>query len=145
MNWYHLCVILHLFAVALWLGHMFFWSIVVGPVTKRIEPPEAGQALRQLSGRWGGLGWPALALLILTGSVMVAYRGMTVQHFASGEFLSNPFGRVLAMKLVLVAGMIVYQWRVGHRPAPRLIVANIIAALLILALSVLMVRAPGVF
>jgi len=76
---------------------------------------------------------------------MAAYRGMTVQHFASGEFLSNPFGRVLAMKLVLVAGMIVYQWRVGHRPAPRLIVANIIAALLILALSVLMVRAPGVF
>jgi uncharacterized membrane protein len=145
MNWYYLCVILHLFAVSLWLGHMFFWSIVVGPVTKRIEPPDAGQTLRQLSLRWGGLGWPALALLVLTGIVLTAYRGIPFQHVASGEFLSNPFGRGLAMKLLLVAGMIVYQWWVGHRPAPRLIFVNMIAALMILALSVLMVRAPGIF
>jgi uncharacterized membrane protein len=145
MNWYTLCVIVHLFAVFFWLGHMFFWSLVIGPITKRFEPPETGQIIRQMSLRWGGLGWPALFALAITGVIMLLYRGVTLQRFLSGELFSTPFGRVLEIKLLLVTLMTVYQVFVGHRSAPRLVFVNMMVALLIVALSIILIRAPSIF
>jgi uncharacterized membrane protein len=145
MNWYTLCVIVHLFAVFFWLGHMFFWSLVIGPFTKRFEPPETGQIIRQMSLRWGGLGWPALFALAITGVIMLLYRGVTLQRFLSGELFSTPFGRVLEIKLLLVTLMTVYQVFVGHRSAPRLVFVNMMVALLIVALSIILIRAPSIF
>jgi hypothetical protein len=124
---------------------MFFWSLVVGPVTKRIEPPDTGQLLRQLSLRLGALGWPALFILVPTGAIMLSYRGVTLQQVVAGEFFLSPFGRILGIKFVLVSCMILYQTFVGHRRAPRLIYLNMAAAALIIGLSVLLVRAPSVF
>jgi uncharacterized membrane protein len=145
MNWSTVCVILHLLAVSLWLGHMFFWSLVVGPITRRFAPLETGQVIRQMSLRWGGLGWPALFVLVITGITMLSYRGVTLQSLLSGELFANPFGRGLGIKLFLVAWMIAYQLFVGHRSAPRLIYVNMMAALVIVALSVILVRAPAIF
>jgi hypothetical protein len=145
MSWYQLNVILHLLAMCIWFGHMFFWTLVVGPVTNRFEVPETGRMLRQLSLRLGGLGWPALGILILTGAIMLRFRGVTLSEVISGEFFTNPFGRVLGIKFLLIAWMIFYQIAIGHRPAPRLIFINMAAALMILVLSILLVRAPGVF
>ena len=145
MDWYLLSVVLHILAVLFWFGHMFFWSIVVGPITKKIEPPESGQLLRQASLRYGGLGWPALAVLVMTGIVMLAYRGATIQQMVSGEFFLTPFGRILQIKLLLVACMMLYQFFIGHRPAPRLIYLNMLAGLVIVGLSVLLTRAPTYF
>ncbi len=48
----------------------------------------------------------------------------------------------LGLKIVLVAGMAAYQALIGHRPAPRMIYLNMLAAFLILAISVLIVRNP---
>jgi hypothetical protein len=129
----------------IWFGHMFFWTLVIGPVTNRFEPRESGQMLRQLSLRLGGLGWPALGVLIVTGAIMLGSRGVTLAEVISGEFFTTPFGRVLGIKFVLVAWMIFYQFAIGHRPAPRLIFINMAAALMILLLSILLVRAPGFF
>ena len=145
MTWFTLCVILHLLAVSFWLGHMLFWSLVVGPITKRFTPPEKGRLIREMSLRWGGLGWPALSVLVVTGVIMLSYRGLTLQSLLSGELLANPFGRGLAIKLFLVAWMICYQWFVGHRSAPRLIYVNMLAALAIVAVSIILVRAPSMF
>ena len=142
MNWYHLCIVLHILAALLWFGHMFFWSVVVGPVTKRFEPPETGQLLRQLSLRLGGLGWPALCVLVLTGTVLLAYRGVSWQQLVSGGFFLSPSGSILQYKFALIAGMVLYQFFVGHKPAPRLIYANMLLALGIVGLSVILVRAP---
>jgi putative copper export protein len=55
MSWYQLTVVLHLLAMCIWFGHMFFWTLVIGPVTNRLTP-ETGQTLRQVSLRLGGLG-----------------------------------------------------------------------------------------
>lgn len=145
MNWYTLCVIVHLLAVFFWLGHMFFWSLVVGPITKRFDPPEMGQDIREMSLRWGGLGWPSLFALVFTGVIMLSYRGATLQSFFSGELFAGPFGRVLGIKLFLVALMILYQVFVGHRSAPRLVFVNMMVALMIVALSIILVRAPTLF
>jgi uncharacterized membrane protein len=142
MTWYRICVALHVLAVVLWFGHMFFWSIIVGPIMKRFEPPHTGVLLRQYSLKLGGLGWPALCVLVLTGAVMLAYRGATWSQLTSGTFFSTPPGALLRLKLILVAGMICYQYFIGHRPAPRLIYVNMLAALTIVGLSMLLVRAP---
>ena len=58
---------LHLLALTLWLGHMFVWSLIIGPALKRVEPAETAELLRESSLFRGGLGWPALAILVPTG------------------------------------------------------------------------------
>jgi hypothetical protein len=145
MNWYKACLIVHLLAVFFWLGHMFFWSLVVGPITKRFDPPELGHAIRQMSLRGGGLGWPALFVLAFTGGLMLSYRGVTLKTFLSGELFISPFGRGLGIKLLLVALMALYQLFVGHRSAPHLVFVNMMVALMIVALSIILVRAPNIF
>ena len=128
--------------MCLWFGHMFFWSLVIGPIAKRFDPPETGEEFRQLSVRRGGLGWPALVVLVITGSVLLSYRGATVSQMISGAFFLTPSGHILGLKFLLVACMIVYQWCVGHRRAPRLIYINMFVALLVVGLSTLLVRVP---
>ncbi len=141
-DWYLLLVILHVSAALIWFGHMFFWSLVAGFATKTIEPPEKRQLIRDIGTRWGGFGWPSLFVLIVTGVAMIAANGITVHHVVSGEFMTEPIGRVMALKITIVAGMVGYQWFVGHKPAPRLIYVNMMAAALVIGLSVLRVRSP---
>jgi hypothetical protein len=73
---------------------------------------------------------------------MLVYRGATWPQLVSGEFFRSPPGALLRLKFILVAGMIIYQFFIGHRPAPRLIYVNMLAALAIVGLSILLVRAP---
>lgn len=135
------CIVLHLFAAFLWLGHMVFWSVVVGPMVKRFEPEARRESLRAAAHRWGGLGWPALTVFLATGVVLLHARGLT-SFAALGDLLGEPAGWLLLGKLVLVLAMVLYQSFVGHRPAPRLIYVNMLVALAIVALSVLLVRHP---
>ncbi len=135
MSLYRVCLVLHLAAAFLWLGHMFFWSVFAGPVLKKIGPPETGARLRALSLRMGGLGWPALTVLVATGIVMLGVRGIGVEALVSGQLLATRFGRALSLKLALVLAMIAYQAVFGHRSAPRAIYLNMLAALLVLGAS----------
>jgi putative copper export protein len=77
MSLYQICVALHLIAMSLWLGHMLVWSLVAGPSLKKIVPIEVATTLRRLSMTMGGLGWPALVVLWITGYVQLQYRGIT--------------------------------------------------------------------
>jgi uncharacterized membrane protein len=135
MTLYRIAVMLHIAAAMLWLGHMFFWSLFGGPTLKKLQPPEAAARLRELSFWRGGLGWPALAVLAVTGLYQLHWRGIGL-----GDLFDTEPGRLMAGKLALVLGMVGYQAVFGHRPAPRAIYANMSAALLILAASVLLVR-----
>ncbi len=75
---------------------------------------------------------------MLTGAYMLSARGLALGDLFSSALLSSRFGQALAAKLVLVAAMIGYQAVFGHRTAPRAIYANMLAALLVLAASVLL-------
>jgi uncharacterized membrane protein len=140
MTLYRICIVLHVAAASLWLGHMFFWSLFSGPVLKSIEPPATANRLRELSFWMGGLGWPALAILAVTGALMLGRHGITWEVLASGRLLEVPFGRTLAIKLALVLAMVGYQVKFAHRAAPRAIHWNIAAALLVLAASTLLAQ-----
>jgi uncharacterized membrane protein len=136
---YWVCVSFHLLAASLWLGHMFVWTLVVGPAQKRIEPPETAEFLRERSVYLGGLGWPALAVLVLTGLYMLGQRGISPGDLLSGAAFSAD-GASLAIKLGAVLFMIIYQSIWGHRGAPIAIYFNVLAALIVLAASVALVR-----
>ena len=140
MTSYRISVALHVAAACLWLGHMFFWSLFSGPALKKIQPAATAQRLRTVMLWRGGLGWPALAVLALTGLYQMRFRGLTLGGLFSESLLRTPGGRVLALKLLLVLGMVGYQIGFGHRPAPRAIYLDMLAALLVLAASVLLVR-----
>ncbi len=84
MTLYSTCLALHLLAMALWLGHMFVWSLIVGPALKRIEPAATAEQLRDASLFRGGLGWPALIVLIPTGLYLLSYRGIELADLLSG-------------------------------------------------------------
>lgn len=140
MSMYYICVGLHLLALSFWLGHMFVWSLVVGPAVKRLEPRATAELLREASLFRGGLGWPALAVLIPTGLYMLHYRGIELSQLLSGEAFLGTQGVVLAVKLACVAGMMVYQAVVGHRPAPIAIYFDMLLALIVIGASVVFVR-----
>jgi len=136
---YWICISLHLLAATLWLGHMFVWSLVVGPAIKRVEPPATAEFLRERSLFMGGLGWPALAVLIATGLYLLSMRGISPVDLVTGAaFTGN--GGALAIKLFLVLLMIVYQAVWGHRQAGGAIYFDMLAALLVLGASVVLVR-----
>lgn len=140
MSIYHLTVTLHLLALALWLGHMFFWSLIAGLTLKKIHPPETAETLRRLSLTMGGLGWPALGVLVVTGYFLLQHRGVTPALLFSGGAFMAPGGWVLAAKLALVLWMVFYQAVFGHKAAPRAIYLNMAAALAIVGLSVALAR-----
>lgn len=137
---YLICAGLHMLALSFWLGHMFVWSLLVGPAMKRIEPRETADMLREASLFRGGLGWPALAVLIPTGLYMLHYRDIEIGQLLSGEAFQGPQGMVLAVKLACVAGMIIYQAVIGHRRAPIAIYFDMLLALIVIGASVVFVR-----
>lgn len=140
MELYHLLVLLHVTAAVLWLGHMFAWPVVVGPALKAVRPQETAGELRRASVWLGGLGWPALIVLIPTGLWLLTYRGISPADLLVPATYAGAEGRVLLVKLLAVLWTVGYQAIFGHRPAPRAIWTDIAAALLILAMSVLLVR-----
>ncbi len=140
MTLYRICISLHLLAMSLWLGHMFVWSLIIGPALKRIQPPEQAELLRERSLFRGGLGWPALAVLIPTGLYMLSVRGVGFAQLLSGAAFQGPMGHLLALKLVLVGLMVVYQLVMGHRRAPIAIYFDMLAALGVIGASVVLVR-----
>ena len=136
---YWICISLHLLAASLWLGHMFVWSLVVGPAIKRVEPAATAELLRASSLAMGGLGWPALAILIASGLYLLAARGIGPADLLTGRAFAAG-GGVLGVKLALVAWMVIYQAVWGHRQATGAIYVNMLAALLVLGASVVLVR-----
>jgi len=72
----------------------------------------------------------------LTGAFFLVSRGLTPADLVSARVLSSTFGRALDAKLLLVLAMVGFQAVFGHREAPRAIYANMLVALLVLALAV---------
>lgn len=140
MSLYLICIGLHVTAMALWLGHMFVWSLVIGPALKAVQPAASAELLRERSMYRGGLGWPALAVLVPTGVYLLSQRGVGIGDLFSGAAFAGPQGTALGIKLALIVFMVGYQLVFAHRRAPIAIYFNMLAALGVLAASVVLVR-----
>jgi uncharacterized membrane protein len=140
MSAYRLALALHVLAFTLWLGHMFVWSLITGPALKQLQPPQSAELLRERSLYLGGLGWPALAVLIVTGSYLLSVRGVGLGDLISGAAFLGITGSALAVKLALVLAMIGYQALFGHKSTQIAIYFNMLFAIGIITASVILVR-----
>jgi putative copper export protein len=108
---YLLNVTVHVTAAVLWLGGTFFLALVGAPVLGKVEPPALRASLfAELGRRFRSLGWIALGLLLVTGTLNLYFRGvLTAVSMGSSHLWRTPFGRTLALKLFLVALMLLIQ------------------------------------
>ncbi|HUH12502.1 MAG TPA: CopD family protein [Longimicrobiales bacterium] len=108
MSPYHLTVTVHLLAALLWLGGMFFLAVVGAPVLRRIEPPSLRVQLFQALGtRFRTVGWIAIAVLILTGTLNVWFRGfLSWSTLSDPAFWATSWGSALGWKLAAVTFMV---------------------------------------
>jgi copper resistance protein D len=108
MSLYYLNVTLHVFAAMLWLGGMFFLAAVGAPVLRRVEPAATRAALfRALGEQFRKVGWAAIAVLIVTGTVNLHLRGvLNAEVLRNAAFWQSPYGLSLSVKLLTVAVMV---------------------------------------
>jgi copper resistance protein D len=102
-------VSVHLFAALLWLGGMFFFALVGAPVLRGVEPPALrAELFRKLGQRFLGVAWASIAVLLVTGTLNLHFRGLLGwDTLGSGAFWALPYGRALAWKLGAVGVMLV--------------------------------------
>ena len=91
-----LLVWLHLLAAIAWIGGMLFLSVVLVPALRR-EPFASQKAVlfRAIAGRFRAVVWGAIAVLLLTGPLLLHERGIPI---------ADPSGwpKILTTKLGLV-------------------------------------------
>ena len=90
-------VILHILAAVSWVGGMIFLSLVLAPlVRERKAAPEFMALFRSAALRFRPVVWMAMAVLLTTGPMLLAHRGINVANPAS-------WPGIVTVKLTLVA------------------------------------------
>lgn len=96
MHYHHLLLIVHLLSAAIWVGgHLvLFVGIVPAAVANSDKKP-----ILDFEARYGGIGIPALVLLVASGIAMaIDYGVMPGSWFA----FSTPIEKVVSLKLILL-------------------------------------------
>lgn len=94
---YSSLVVLHLLAAVTWVGGMVFLSLVLAPLVRsRKAVPEFMALFRSAALRFRPIVWVAMAILLITGSMLLSHRGLSVMAPAS-------WPGIVTMKLTLVA------------------------------------------
>jgi hypothetical protein len=149
VSWYLLIVYVHIVATVFWVGYALFWTIMAGTLSRSVSAPESHHYLQLLqNATWPpkglpvpyrlsfpALGWVALAVLVLTGVVMLQQQGLTLQQLVTGTV--NPF---LLAKLGLVVALCLCQLLLSIQIRVPLIPVNLGLALGVVVLSVLLIR-----
>lgn len=158
---------LHILAATVWIGGMFFLVLVVVPWLRRGNRVNAGAFLRETGERFRNVGWACFGVLLLTGTFNLWVRGVRLSDFARDEWLASPFGRTVLSKLsvfvVVLAVSGLHDFVIGPRATAAIAQdprsaeaqtarhraslfgrANVLLALLLVALGVILVRGvPG--
>lgn len=90
-------VILHILAAVSWVGGMIFLSLVLAPLVRsRKAVPEFMALFRSAALRFRPIVWVAMAILLMTGPMLLSLRGVA---------LANPssWPGIVTAKLMLVA------------------------------------------
>jgi copper resistance protein D len=116
---YLFSVWLHILAATVWIGGMYFLVLVVVPWLRRGDRASAGAFLRETGERFRTIGWACFALLLVTGTFNLWVRGVRLEHFTEGAWLTSWFGAAVLLKLAvfaLVLGVsVVHDFVVGPR------------------------------
>src|ERR1051325_1903994 len=109
-----LATLIHILAVALWVGAMVFFLVVLGPSVNALEPRIAIQTLNR--GRIGfeTISWIAIGLLLLTGVFNLLQR-LSVSTMVTAEFYTV----ILTIKLFVFGAMLAHHFLQTFRYAPK--------------------------
>ncbi len=95
-------VVVHILAAMMWVGGMLFLVLVLMPALRLIEDDRLRAKLIRVTGmRFRLVGWACLAVLLVTGYVNLAARGLGGEILATPEFWATGYGRTLGWKLLL--------------------------------------------
>lgn len=93
---YTTLVILHILAAVTWVGGMIFLSLVLAPLVRRRKAvPEFMALFRSAALRFRPIVWMAMAILVITGPMLLSHRGISVMHPSS-------WAGIVTVKLTLV-------------------------------------------
>ena len=161
---YLLSIWLHILAASVWMGGMVFLVLVLVPAIRQPRYSSVAASLIHWTGlRFRWVGWICLGLLLFSGTFSLAYRGFGWTDFWSGQLWQGSFGRILGVKLLLVAVVLVasvfHDFAIGpratalwqqnptspeavrlRRQAGWLGRLNLLLALVVVALGVMLVR-----
>ena len=94
---YSTLVVLHILAAVSWVGGMIFLSLVLAPLVRgRKAAPEFMALFRSAALRFRPIVWVAMAILLMTGPMLLSHRGLSVMAPAS-------WPGIVTVKLTLVA------------------------------------------
>ena len=107
---------LHVLAAVSWIGGSIFLSLVLVPVLRR-EPfaSQRGVLIRTTAIRFRPVVWGAIAILVLTGPMLLHQRGISIMNPSGWPMiLSIKLGLVAILLLVTVTHDLIIGPRVGR-------------------------------
>lgn len=160
---YQIAVLIHLLAVAIWLGGALFLATVMVPLSRRQmgSPAQGARFLGHVARRFRPVAWVSIILMVASGAFLATdHWGVESADFFGG---SGWFIRVLQAKVAIVALIVVLSFvhdfilgprvarRVeestteGQRPSGRRALiwmarANVVLMLVVVALAVTLTR-----
>ena len=114
-NWHTLSLLLHLVALALWLGGIGFFLAAFGPAVNALEAGAAMRSLNQGRVAFEGVAWTGITLLMLTGGVNLVLRSQF-----TGAHLGQTYMIILAIKLFLFVAMLVHHTLQVFKYGPKI-------------------------
>lgn len=98
---YSTLVVLHILAAVSWIGGMMFLSLVLAPLVRgRKAAPEFMALFRSAALRFRPVVWMAVAVLLITGPMLLKHRGINVANPSS-------WPGMVTVKLTLVGLLLV--------------------------------------
>lgn len=98
---------IHLFAAVFWIGEMIMVGLVIGPVSRRLDPKVRNDLFRAIGRASLPLAWGAIGILIVTGILNIVLMGIPLWELTNPAFYASAFGRMLGLKLVAVLAMFI--------------------------------------
>jgi uncharacterized membrane protein len=116
-GWHTLSSLLHLIALALWLGVSGFFLVVFGPAVRQLEPQFGIHTLERGRKNFEAISWIAIGLLFLTGIFNLIWSSQ-----AGAVPLAKSYVIALSIKLFLFLAMLVHHCLQVFKYGPQLIV-----------------------
>jgi putative copper export protein len=113
--WHTLSLFFHLVGIALWLGGIAFFLVVLAPAVQDLNPRAGMQALNQGRISLEALSWVGIALVLITGIINLALRNQEM-NAPQGNF----YWIVLSVKVLLFVAMAVHHGLQVFKYAPKI-------------------------
>ncbi len=99
---FFLLLAVHLLAAMVWVGGLAFFVLVGVPLARKNPEWQLASALGRA---FRPVGWGALAVLLVTGPLLLAHLGVGWAMLRGDVFWEGAFGRTLFVKILLVAAV----------------------------------------